>query len=289
MTENTSSYAGAVANKTKQANNGNKAKHQIPKSGNYPTGHPNNGGQKIKPPPKKKTIMAMNQDKSNVEEIKNKGGHRNQRWKNIPEPVKQNWIEKNERETKREIIFLGVPSPKTYEDGTALAEAKHVFGILDELRTTYLGNTYGVNVKSTDFAFAARQLGRNNKDFLPITGQFRNEEIVKKILQAAKWAKILNRRKKSHYGRHKIPSPTEGEDGEKIEPSAEAIKMDQERPKIYIRASRTYAEQEADREKWNHRNSKSYIQRQEMNSENNNELVKNISTNLYWMKSMNMI
>ena len=41
--------------------------------------------------------------------------------------------------------------------------------------------------------------------------------------------------------------------------------MDQERPKTYIRASRTYAEQEADREKWNHRNSKSYKQRQEVN------------------------
>ena len=72
-------------NETKQANNG--PKHQIPKSGNYPTGHlnnshsnsghPNNGGQKIKPPPKKKTMMIMNQDKNNVVEVENKGGNCN--------------------------------------------------------------------------------------------------------------------------------------------------------------------------------------------------------------------
>ena len=42
----------------------------------------------------------MNQDKNNVKEIENKGRHQNQRWKNIPEPVKQKWIEKNEREKK---------------------------------------------------------------------------------------------------------------------------------------------------------------------------------------------
>ena len=60
-------------------------------------------------------------------------------------------------------------------------------------------------------------------------------------------------------------SSTNGENGEIIEPNAEAIKMNQERPKTYLRASRTYAEQEADREKWNHRNSKSYLQRQEVN------------------------
>ena len=123
------------------------------------------------------------------------------------------------------MIFHGVPSPKTYEEGTAFADAEHVFGILDELKTKYLGNTYGVNVKSTDFTFAAKQLGHNNKDFLPITGRFRSEEIVNKILEAAKWAKILNRRKKCHYGKHRIPIAITGENGEIIEHDEEALKL----------------------------------------------------------------
>ena len=79
MSANTSSYAGTVINGTKQSNDGNKSIHQVPKSGNYPTGHPNNGRQKTRPPPKKKTALVVNQDKNNVEEIEIKGGqHRNQ-------------------------------------------------------------------------------------------------------------------------------------------------------------------------------------------------------------------
>ena len=79
--------------------------------------------------------MVVNQDKNNVEEIEVKGGHHNQRWKNVPDQVKQNWIKKNESQTTREVIFHRIPSPKTYEEGTAFADAKHVFGILDELKT----------------------------------------------------------------------------------------------------------------------------------------------------------
>ena len=263
-----SSYAGvagAAGTEPRQSNNGNKAGHQNPRTGHYPTGHPNHpknndGNNK---PPYKRTTLAVNKEKNNVEEVEIKGGHRKPRWKNVPEEVMKQRIEKNERETRREVIFCNVPSPKSYEEGTAYEDARHVFCVLDELRTEYLGNTYGVNVKSTDFAFATRQLGHWNKDFLPITARFRTEEIVNKILAAAKWAKILNRRKKSHYGKHKIPFT--GTKNERIEPSEEALKMDQERPMTFLRASRTYAEQDADRVAWNRKNSIANVRRTEVN------------------------
>ena len=254
---------GAVGTEPRKANDGNKAGHQKPRSGLYPTGHPgqsrNSGGNKSQPLRK---VLVVNKEKNNVEE-KEIRGHRQPRWKNVPEQVMKQRIEKNERETKREIIFCNVPSPKTFEDETAFADAKHVFHMLDELRTEYLGTTYGVNVKSTDFAFATRQLGHWNKDFLPITGRFRTEEIVTKILAAARWAKILNRRKRSHYGKHKIPFT--GSKENPVEPSEEAIKMDQERPITYLRKSRTYAEQDADKEAWNRRNTIAYKERTEVN------------------------
>ena len=264
-TNTTSSYAGVAGTESRQSNNGNKAGHQNPRSGHYPTGHPDHSKNKVgnKHPPYKKTTLVVNKEKNNVEEVETKGGHRKPRWKNVPEMVMKQRIEKNERETRREVIFCNVPSPKTYGDGTAFEDAKHVFCVLDELRTEFLGTTYGVNVKSTDFAFATRQLGHWNKDFLPITGRFRTEDIVTRILAAAKWAKILNRRKKSHYGKHKIPFT--GSREERVEPSEEAIRMDQERPKTYLRASRTYAEQDADKEAWNLRNSKAYKDRTEVN------------------------
>ena len=122
MTANTFSYAGTVVNGTKQSNDGNKSNHRVPKSGNYPTGHPKNGGQqsngnggqqKTRPPPKKRTALVVNQDKNGVEEIEVKGGHQNQRWKNVPDQVKQNWIKRNESQTRREVIFHGIPSSKT--------------------------------------------------------------------------------------------------------------------------------------------------------------------------------
>ena len=177
-----SSYAGvagAAGTEPRQSNNGNKAGHQNPRTGHYPTGHPNHpknndGNNK---PPYKRTTLAVNKEKNNVEEVEIKGGHRKPRWKNVPEEVMKQRIEKNERETRREVIFCNVPSPKSYEEGTAYEEARHVFCVLDELRTEYLGNTYGVNVKSTDFAFATRQLENREYERNFLTRQEKNKDL----------------------------------------------------------------------------------------------------------------
>ena len=136
---------------------------------------------------------------------------------------------------------------------------------VDELKTRYLGDYYGINVKTTDFAFAFRQIGHANKDFTPITIRFRKKETAEKTLNSAEFAKILNKRGTTKFGKHREPPEEYTNDkDEVIKPSQEVIQRFKDRPKHFFRVSRTLEQQEADRRARAYRDSKSYQDRQKV-------------------------
>jgi hypothetical protein len=154
--------------------------------------------------------------------------------------------EKNEEETGREIIFDGIPTPKTYQEGTKKEEAKRILAVLEELRPKYIGQKDGIHVVPSDFAYATKQQTHFKRDFKPLTARFRNKDTVEKKFHAAKVAGMLNKRKEMPVGKHRIPKPITV-DGKEILPTEAAIQRAKERPETYIRRSRTEADREKDK------------------------------------------
>ena len=174
---------------------------------------------------------------------------------------------RDEEEKSREVILCGVPSPKRYTKESPFETAALVMKAVDELKTRYLGDYYGINIKSTDFAFCHRQLGHVNKETTPITMRFRKKENAEKTLKAAEFVKILNKRGTTTFGKHREPPEEYTNDKEEvIKPSEEVIQRFKDRPKSFFKAPRTLEQQAADRKARAYRDSKSYKDRQKVKS-----------------------
>ena len=183
----------------------------------------------------------------------------------IPEVELNRRKARDEEEKSREVILCGVPSPKSYTKESPFETADLVMKAVDELKTRYLGNFYGINIKPTDFAFCKRQHGHNNTNFTPITMRFRKKENAEKTLKAAEFVKILNKRGKTTFGKHREP-PEEytNENDEVVKPDEEVIQRFENRPKHFFKAPRTLEQQAADRKARAYRDSKSYKDRQKV-------------------------
>ena len=171
---------------------------------------------------------------------------------------------KDEEEKSREVIFCGIPSPASYVKATPYETARLVMNACDELKTKYLGNHYGINVKTSDIAFAQRQLGHINKKFTPITARFRKKEVADKIIGAAKFINNLNKRGTAKFGKYREPVDYINEKNEVTKPPPEVIERYKERPGTFIKVSRTLEQQASDRAARNHRDSKAYKDRQKV-------------------------
>ena len=182
----------------------------------------------------------------------------------IPEAQRIKLKEKNEEETAREVIFCGIPSPPKYVKDSPYETAKLVMEACDELKTKYLGNYYGINVKPTDLAFAQRQIGHINKKFTPITARFRKKDVAEKVLAAAKFLNILNKRGTAQFGKYREPVEQRNDKDEVIKPNEDVVERFNNRPKTFLKASRTLEQQQSDRAARDHRESKAYKDRQDV-------------------------
>ena len=185
--------------------------------------------------------------------------------KEIPLVEQQRRKTRDEEEKSREVILCGIPSPKSYTKESPFETAALVMKAVDELKTRYIGDHYGINIKSTDFAFCQRQLGHNNKDFTPIIIRFRKKESAAKTLKAAEFLKIINKRGTTDFGKHRKP-PEEyiNDKDEVVKPSEEIIQSFKNRPKHFFKWPRTLEQQAADRKARAYRDSKSYQDRQKV-------------------------
>ena len=212
----------------------------------------------------KKVKTVMNEDGTDLDKIPYtvpKGRYRPQK---IPEPERIRLKEKNEEETNREVIFCGIPSPpqNKYVKESPFETAKLILKACDELKTQYLGNHYGINVKHTDLAFAQRQIGHVNKRCTPITVRFRKKEVAEKVLAAAKFLNILNKRGVAQFGLYREPKEYTNERNEVVKPHADVIKRFENRPETFMKKSRTLEQQQSDRAARDYRASKEYQARQ---------------------------
>ena len=172
--------------------------------------------------------------------------------------------EKDEEEKSREVIFCGIPSPSSYVKDTPYETARQVMNACDELKTRYLRNHYGINVKTTDIAFAQRQLGHINKKFTTITARFRKKETAEKIIGAARFLNILNKRGTAKYGKYREPFDHVNEKDEVIKPPPEVVERYKERPGTFMKISRTLEQQASDRAARNHRETEAYKDREKV-------------------------
>ena len=184
--------------------------------------------------------------------------------KKIPEIERKRLKAKDEEEKSREVVFCGIPSPPSYVKDTPYETARLVMNACDELKTRYLGNHYGINVKTSDIAFAQRQLGHINKKITPITARFRKKETAEKIIGAAKFRNILNKRGTTKFGKYREPVDYVNEKEEVIKPPPEVVERYKERPGTFMKVSRTLEQQSSDRAARNHRESKAYKDRQKV-------------------------
>ena len=185
--------------------------------------------------------------------------------KEIPLVEQERRKARDEEEKSREVILCGIPSPKSYTKESPFETAALVMKAVDEMKTRYIGDHYGINIKSTDFAFCQRQLGHKNKEFTPITMRFRKKEGAEKTLKAAEFLKILNKRGTTTFGKHREPPEEYTNDkDEVVKPSEEIIQSFKNRPKHFFRMPRTLEQQAADRKTRAYRDSKSYKDRQKV-------------------------
>ena len=131
----------------------------------------------------------------------------------------------------------------------------------DELKTQYLGNHYGINVKHTDLAFAQRQIGHVNKKCTPITVRFRKKEVAEKVLAAAKFLNILNKRGVAQFGLYREPKEYTNDRNEVVKPHADVVRRYENRPETFMKKSRTLEQQQSDRAAREHRATKAYQER----------------------------
>ena len=262
----------------KNARNGTKGGSRKPKStANPPPGSPEFAEAKedeenntYEVPKRKKTgkikkvKTVVNDAGDNIEKIQYEiPRNRYRPPKEISEVEQERRKARDIEEKSREVILCGVPSPKSYTKESPFETAALVMKAVDELKTRYLGSFYGINIKHTDFAFAHRQLGHVNKEFTPITIRFRKKDNAEKTLKAAEFAKIINKRNTTTFGKHR--EPPEGYSNDKDE-EKEVIQRAKDRPKHFFKVPRTLEQQAIDRKARAYRDSKSYKDRQKVKS-----------------------
>ena len=212
----------------------------------------------------KRVKTVLNADGTDIEKVPYEIPRSRYKPQKIPEPERIRRKTRDEEEKGREVIFCGIPSPGSYLKDTPFETAKLVMEACDELKTKFLGNHYGVNVKTADIAFAQRQLGHVNKKFTPITARFRKKDVAEKVIQAAKFANILNSRGTAKFGKYREPADYINEKEEVIKPKAEVVDRYNNRPGTFMKVSRTLEQQASDRAARNHRESKAYIDKQKV-------------------------
>ena len=212
----------------------------------------------------KRVRTVMNADGTDLDKVPYEVPKSRYRPQKIPEPERIRLKTRNEEETSREVIFCGIPSPPKYVKDTPYETAKLVMVACDELKTRYLGNHYGININSTDIAFAQRQIGHFNKKFTPITARFRKKETAERVLAAAKFINILNKRGTAEFGKHREPKEYTNERDEIVKPKADVVQRFENSPTTFIKVSRTFEQQKADKAARDHRETKAYIDRQKV-------------------------
>ena len=166
----------------------------------------------------KRVKTVLNAEGTDIEKIHYEIPRSKYKPKKIPEVEQKRLKAKDEEEKSQEVIFCGIPSPSSYVKDTPYETARLVMNACDELRTKYLGNHYGIHVKTSDIAFAQRQLGHINKKITPITERFRKREVAEKIIGAAKFVNILNKRGTAKFGKYREPIDIVDENKEVINP-----------------------------------------------------------------------
>ena len=209
----------------------------------------------------KRVKTVLNAEGTDVEKVPYEIPRSKYKPKKIPEIERKRLKAKDEEEKSREVVFCGIPSPSSYVKDTPYETAKQIYNACDELKTKYLGNHYGINVKTTDIAFAQRQIGHINKKFTPITARFRKKETAEKIIAAAKFLNILNKRGTAKYGKYREPEEYTNEKDEIIKPPPEVVERYKERPGTFMKVSRTLEQQASDRAARNYRDTKAYKDR----------------------------
>ena len=209
-----------------------------------------------------KTVL--NADGTDIEKIPYEIPRSKYKVRKIPDIERKRLKEKDEEEKSREVIFCGIPSPSSYVKDTPYETARQVMNACDELKTRYLRNHYGINVKTTDIAFAQRQLGHINKKFTTITARFRKKETAEKIIGAARFLNILNKRGTAKYGKYREPVDHVNEKDEVVKPPPEVVERYKERPGTFMKISRTLEQQASDRAARNHRETKAYKDREKV-------------------------
>ena len=209
----------------------------------------------------KRVKTVLNAEGTDIEKIPYEIPRSKYKARKIPDLERKRLKEKDEEEKSREVIFCGIPSPSSYVKDTPYETAKQIYNACDELKTRYLGNHYGINVKTSDIAFAQRQIGHINKKFTPITARFRKKETAEKIIAAAKFLNILNKRGTAKYGKYREPVEYTNEKDEIIKPPPEVEERFKERPGTFMKKSRTLEQQASDRAARNYRDTKAYKDR----------------------------
>ena len=212
----------------------------------------------------KRVKSVLNADGTDIDKVPYEIPRSRYKPQKIPDTERNRLKAKDEEQKSREVIFCGIPSPASYLKDTPFETSGLVMEACDELKTKFLGNHYGVNVKTADIAFAQRQLGHVNKKFTPITARFRKKDVAEKIIQAAKFANILNSRGTAKFGKYREPVDYINEKEEVIKPKSEVVDRYNNRPGTFMKVSRTLEQQASDRAARNHRESKAYIDKQKV-------------------------
>lgn len=239
-----------------------------PKSGSGPPGSHEYAeakkGEEAEEKKIKRVRTVLNEAGTDLEKVPYEVPKSRYKPRKIPEPERIRLKAKDEEEKSREVIFCGIPSPPEYKKESPYESAKLVMKACDELKTRYLGNHYGVNVKSTDFAFAQRQIGHINKKFTPITARFRKKEVAEKVLAAAKFINILNKRGITDIGKYREPKETTNDKEEVIKPPPEVVERYNNRPSTFMKYPRTLEQQASDRAARDFRATQAYQDRQKV-------------------------
>ena len=212
----------------------------------------------------KRVRTVLNAEGTDVEKIPYEIPRSKYKTRKIPDIERKGLKAKDEEEKSREVVFCGIPSPSSYVKDTPYETARQVMNACDELKTRYLGNHYGINVKTTDIDFAQRQLGHINKKFTPITARYRKKETAEKIIGAARFLNILNKRGTAKFGKYREPVEYVNEKDEVVKPPPEVVERYKERPGTFMKISRTLEQQASDRAARNHRETKAYKDREKV-------------------------
>ena len=212
----------------------------------------------------KRVKSVLNADGTDIDKVPYEIPRSRYKPQKIPDMERNKLKAKDEEQKSREVIFCGIPSPASYLKDTPFETSGLVMDACDELKTKFLGNHYGINVKTTDIAFAQRQHGHVNKKFTPITVRFRRKETAENVIKAAKFTNILNKRGTVKFGKYREPDDYVNEKDEVIKSLPEVFERFKNRPGTFVKVSRTLEQQESDRAARDRRDTKSYKDRQKV-------------------------